>query len=673
MPEMMPPPDALYRVLMQQAEQACLILDQAIIVDANGAADSLLGVPAGQLRGNLLTPFFPPQQADGSDSARAWQAHLQALQDGITAQFDWHFQRPGARLLHVRMRMSRAAGNLGGDGAQYILLSFQELADTHQIESELLAKRLEFQTLLDNFPGGVTMVDASLRFVAWNKEVLRLAGFTEELFRPEAPPSLIDVWRINIERNEYGTASTGETPEQQLEAWKERFNRREAHLFERTRPNGMVLEVRGVPMQNGGFVTTYQDITVQHQMKEQLRAQSLLLQEVLEHMSAGITVFDENLRLKVWNSGVMDMLDLPPAAFVQGATYESLLRIMLERGEYGEVDVEKELAWRMPVVRRFREHRYERTGPSGRTFLIHGKPLYNNGKVVEFITTLTEITDRKQSENALHEANARLEKLVAELNDARFELVRTEKLAALGSLVAGVAHELNTPLGNCLLMTSSIHDVAQQASDKVRAHSISRSELNAFFSRTIDAMNLLTRNLGNAAALVMRFKEVAITRGNAQRQRFELARQMNDVAVLMQEKISLAGHQLLLQVEPELMLDSYPGALEQVMVALINNSLMHGFEGRRGGSMRVLAERHGTAQAKITFRDDGAGIETHYLERIFDPFFTTKMGQGCSGLGLHICYNIVTALLGGEISAQSSAGQGTTLTLLLSLQAPINQ
>lgn len=667
MPEMIPPPDLLYRELMQQADQAFLILEQDTIIDANPAGAGLLGATTELLVGCKLAQFFPDQQPDGCPSGPAWQAATQAHPP---LAFDWQLRRSDARAASVRVR---AQNSVMADGRRFLMLTLQEKADPQQIEAELLAKRLEFQTLLDNFPGGVTMVDASLRFVAWNKEVLRLADFSEELFRLDAPPSLLDVWRINIERNEYGTAESDESTAQQLAALVARFNRREAHLFERTRPNGMVLEVRGVPMENGGFVTTYQDVTTRHQMREQLRTQSLLLQEVLEHMAAGITVFDENLRLKVWNSGVVDMLDLPREAFVQGVPYEDLLRIMLERGEFGEVDVEEELAWRMEVVRRFREHRYERTNRNGRTFLIHGKPFYSGGKVVEFITTLTEITDRKTAEDALHGANSRLENLVSELNQARFELVRTEKLAALGSLVAGVAHELNTPLGNCLLMTSSIHDVTQQTCDKVRAHAVSRSELNTYFGRMLDAMNLLTRNLGSAADLVMRFKQVAITRGNSQRQRFALDAFMQDVAVLMQDKIDQAGHRLLLDIESELWFDSYPGPIEQIMVTFINNSLMHGFEGRPGGTMRVVARREGADRSRIIFSDNGVGIESHYLERIFDPFFTTKMGQGCTGLGLHICYNIVTALLGGEISAQSTPGHGTALTVILPLQAPVNQ
>jgi signal transduction histidine kinase/PAS domain-containing protein len=669
---------------MHQAEHAFLILHQETIVDANPAAARLLGVALTQLTGNTLVRFCPELQPDGRSSQLAWQACLQncaqsATQSDGSLSFDWVFQgqpQQPHQPLHAAVRLSQFL--------QYTLLSFRELDSdllkSRQIEAELVAKRLEFQTLLDNFPGGVTMVDASLRFVAWNKESLRLTGFTEELFRPEAPPNLFDLWRINIERNEYGPIPAGVAVEDMLEEWRLRFHRREPHLFERIRPNGTVLEIRGVPMENGGFVSTYQDVTVRHQLREQLRTQSLLLQEVLEHMAAGITVFDEHLRLKVWNSGVADMLGLPPQLFVSGVPYEDLLRTMLaagEYGEYGEVDIETELARRMQVVRRFHEHRYERTMRNGRTFLIHGKPLKSGDKVVEFITTLTEITDRKQSENALHQANARLEKLVSELSEARFELVRTEKLAALGALVAGVAHELNTPLGNCLLMTSAIHDATVAASAKMRERSIARKEITAWLSNTVGAVDLLAKNLSSAAELVTRFKDVAISHGNSQRGRFDLGKFMLDVAVLEKEKISHAGHRLLLDVEPDLVFDSYPGPLEQVMVTLINNSLLHGFGSKPGGTMRMVAKRCAKPDAPtrvvITFADDGVGIDAHALGRIFDPFFTTRMGQGCTGLGLHICYNIVTGLLGGEISASSTPGQGATLRLILPLQAPLNQ
>ncbi len=660
------PPDPMYRALMQQADQACLILRQHLVCDCNSGAACLLGMSMAHLQGLSLWELSPPQQLDGRASIDGWLGYWRQAQKGERARFEWQFQHATNGLVQTVVALSQWQGE--ADGEPYALVWLSPVGSAAAIETELQQKQLEFQTLLDNFPGGVSMMDHSLRFVAWNQEMLRLTGFDDGFFQSDSPPNLIDVMRVNIARGEYGALPPDKTPEQLLQAWMEKVLRFEAHYFVRTRPNGVVLEVRGAPMPNGGFVTTYQDITLQHQMKEQLRTQSLLLQGVLGNMSAGITVFDEQLRLQLWNRVVVDMLDLPESSFQTGVRFEDLLRIMLERGEYGQVDVEHELVTRMAVVRQFKEHRYERTSTNGRTFLIHGKPLFENGKMVEFITTLTEITDRKQAEVAEHETNLRLEKLVHELTQARADLVRAEKLASLGSLVAGVAHELSTPLGNCLMMASSVQDAAQQMDDKVAQGAITKSDLVSWIYQTEDAMALLIRNLSTAADLIMRFKQVAINEASSQRSHFNLADLVTDLSAALRDKICATGHVLEVDIGEGIEMDSYPGPLEQVLINFVNNSLVHAFEGQEQGVMHLSAHRIDADRVLIEFRDNGGGIATKNLDRIFDPFFTTKMGQGGTGLGLNISYNIITSLLGGNISVASEPGMGT----VFSIQIPLN-
>jgi signal transduction histidine kinase len=661
----------MYRALMQQADQACLIMQQHVVCDCNSGAVCLLGVAMAQLQGMSLWQLCPQQQADGRASIDVWRGYWRQAGQGERVRFEWQFQHPASGLIHAVVALSQWREG-GGEAEPYALVWLSPVGSAQAIESELLQKRLEFQTLLDNFPGGVSMIDHSLRFVAWNREMLRLTGFDDDYFQQDAPPNLIDVMRVNIARGEYGVLPPDKTPEQLLQSWMERVLRFEAHHFERTRPNGVVLEVRGAPMTNGGFVTTYQDVTLQHQMKEQLRKQSLLLQGVLENMSAGITVFDEHLRLQLWNGGVVDMLDLPESSFQQGVHFEDLLRIMLARGEYGAVDIEQELASRMAVVRQFKEHRYERTSANGRTFIIHGKPLFANGKMVEFITTLTEITDRKQAEIAEHETNLRLEKLVRELTQARADLVRAEKLASLGSLVAGVAHELSTPLGNCLMMASSVQDAAQQMDDKVAQGAITKSDLTTWIYQTEDAMALLIRNLTTAADLIMRFKQVAINEASSQRAHFNLADLITDLTMALRDKIRATGHVLEVDIGEGIEMDSYPAPLEQVLINFVNNSLMHAFEGQEQGQMHLSAHRINADRVLIEFRDNGRGIDKKNLDRIFDPFFTTKMGQGGTGLGLNISYNIITSLLGGSISVASEPGMGTVFSIQIPLDVALH-
>lgn len=666
MPDMTPLPDSLYRALMQQANESFLILDRQIVLDCNNSTARMLGLEPQQLLGTSIDDYFPLLQANGEASRELWAVHCVRARAGTTEHFEWQFQSADDQLATTQVHLAHA----GSSDSGWLLVTVHQISVVRRLEKELQATRHEIQTLLDNFPGGVTIIDRNLRFVSWNHELLRLTGFDEDFFDPDNPPSLADMARFNIARGDYGP-QPGRDPEQQLQAFMERALKFEAHHFERTRPDGTVLEVRGIPIRNGGFVTTYQDITEQHAMQEQMRHQTLLLREILENMPAGIIVFDADLKLQVWNTSAVDMLSLPESCFVIGGDYENLLRMMLERNGLDNEEMEQAVSERMAIVRKFLPHRYERTNPDGRTFLIHGKTLYNNGKMLQFITIMTDITDRKRAEVKAQEINHQLEKLVRELSETRADLIRSEKLAALGSLVAGVAHELNTPLGNCLMMASTLKDMSLDTNNKVMAGQLTRSELVQYIQQSFDALELMMRNLNIAAESILHFKQVAIDQASAQRGNFNLHDLVREVFTMMRDKIEGAGHSLQLNLPNSIEMDSYPGAMEQVLIALLNNSMAHAFDHMQGGVMTITASAVMGGRVVLEFSDNGCGIAEHHMNRIFDPFFTTKLGRGGTGLGLNISYNIVTSLLGGNISVFSEVGGGATFVIDIPVDAPI--
>jgi signal transduction histidine kinase len=250
-------------------------------------------------------------------------------------------------------------------------------------------------------------------------------------------------------------------------------------------------------------------------------------------------------------------------------------------------------------------------------------------------------------------------------------LVEREKMAALGALVAGVAHELNTPLGNGLLLASTLQDQTQQFADRVAQGGLRLSELKGFVDRARDAADLIVTSLHSAAALVRSFKQVAVDQTADVRRPFELRALCDELAATLANQLRPQQHTLTVEVADGLVMDSYPGSLGQVLTNLILNAVHHGFEGRRHGAMRLKADLAPAGrEVRIVFTDDGAGITAEHLPRIFEPFFTTRLGRGGSGLGLHISYNIVTSLLGGAITVQSAPGQGARFELLLPHTAP---
>ena len=250
------------------------------------------------------------------------------------------------------------------------------------------------------------------------------------------------------------------------------------------------------------------------------------------------------------------------------------------------------------------------------------------------------------------------------------QLVEQEKLAALGSLVAGVAHELNTPIGNSLLMASTLSDNSRRFLQQVQAGALRRSELERFCQTAEESSQLLVKSLGQAASLVTSFKQIAVDQTSDQRRVFDLATLCREVALTLGNRLRREEHELQLDVPEGLMLDSFPGPLGQVLTNLIINAMVHGLEGRKGGLMRLTGERLEGERLCLRFSDNGRGISEDNLGRIFDPFFTTRLGQGGSGLGLHISYNIVTATLGGSITARSRLGEGAQFEIVIPCVAP---
>ena len=300
-----------------------------------------------------------------------------------------------------------------------------------------------------------------------------------------------------------------------------------------------------------------------------------------------------------------------------------------------------------------------------------------------------DITERRRLEGELSELAASLERRVVErtealrksndelaatlstLQRAQSELVRSEKLAALGSLVAGVAHELNTPIGNCITVASTLDEQVAHFVESLE-QGVRRSTLESFTGSARLAADILLRNLRRASELVVSFKQVAVDQTSSQRREFTLEEVVAEILLTLQPTIRKSPVVVDYEIPQEIVCDSYPGPLGQVLANLINNALLHAFEGRDQGTIRINARKLTDTHFELSVADDGEGIAVADQSRIFDPFFTTKLGKGGSGLGLHIVYNLVTGVLGGDIAVYSEPGRGTRFVIVAPLVAPMS-
>ncbi|MBY0574874.1 MAG: HAMP domain-containing histidine kinase [Undibacterium sp.] len=278
-------------------------------------------------------------------------------------------------------------------------------------------------------------------------------------------------------------------------------------------------------------------------------------------------------------------------------------------------------------------------------------------------------TNVEERTRALAASNSRLIDTLQNLEGTRQELVQIEKNAALGSLVSGIAHELNTPIGNAVLVSSTLSDMIttlELASDG----KLTKKILGDFLLDARSGTSILQKNLERAAVLISSFKQISADQHSEQRRIFNLADVAEDTALAMAPTIRQTKHTLDIIIPPSIALNGFPGALSQIFMNFVNNALLHAFEDIAQGHMRLTAAELSDHTIEIVFSDDGNGIPAHILRRVFEPFFTTKLGRGGSGLGMHLAHNVVTKVFGGKIEINSTLGQGTTIRMLLPLVAP---
>ncbi len=294
-----------------------------------------------------------------------------------------------------------------------------------------------------------------------------------------------------------------------------------------------------------------------------------------------------------------------------------------------------------------------------------------------FVGIIHDISERKETECALHGLNADLEGKVAELGAALAELQRTqellvesEKMASLGELVAGVAHEINNPLGICITASSILHSAVTDLQRKRSEGGIADAELEGFLSRLDQSSHMILNNLTRAAELVNSFKQTAVDRSSSQLREFNLHELIHDLLSSLHPLLRKHPHEVAVDCDEALTLKNYPGALSQVLTNLIKNSLMHAYREGDNGHIRIEAKRR-EQTLDLVYRDDGCGIAPEHLKHIFEPFFTTARNRGGTGIGLNVTYNLVSQALGGVITVDSEPGRGTRFHIRIPLQLSV--
>jgi signal transduction histidine kinase len=272
---------------------------------------------------------------------------------------------------------------------------------------------------------------------------------------------------------------------------------------------------------------------------------------------------------------------------------------------------------------------------------------------------------KNRAEAELRAAKEGAELALAELRDTQENLIQAEKLAALGSLVAGIAHEINNPVGISLTVASSFARSCERFADELKMPPLRRSTLDDFVARSHAAADQLVSNLQRAGELIQSFKQVAVDRSHAERREFDLSEATDQIIASLRPLLKRMPLSLVVDVPQGISMNSFPGSYGQVLTNLFLNAVTHAYPDGRAGKLSVAARAVSCDDVEIMVADDGIGMTEEVRMRAFDPFFTTRRNNGGTGLGLHVIFNIVTQSLGGNLTMDSAPGRGTTFRIIV--------
>jgi PAS domain S-box-containing protein len=287
-----------------------------------------------------------------------------------------------------------------------------------------------------------------------------------------------------------------------------------------------------------------------------------------------------------------------------------------------------------------------------------------------WIGTHIDISERKRNEQEVRDARDTAEAALQNLRETQNSLIEVEKLAALGRLVAGVAHEINTPVGTSLTVASALECKTAMIATELAQGTLRRSSLHEFLQISREASSQLVTNLNRAAELIQSFKQVATDRNHSNQRTFDLGDLTEQIVLSLRPGLGKGNITLKVECQPDLKMTSYPGPYGQVLTNLFLNSVAHAFPEAKEGTIDIKVLAAGQNNVEILFSDNGCGMSPDDRRKAFDPFFTTRRDQGSTGLGLHIVHSIVTNYLGGRLHLDSEPGEGTKVRLVLPRMAP---
>jgi len=558
-----------------------------------------------------------------------------------------------------------------------------DLKNGHMTTTRLDIDPAVLADALENLGQGVSYFDGDLILVYCNTHYLRLLGFPEELGKPGTPAEAY--FRYNAERGEYGAGDVDTLVAERI-ALAKKF---EAHQFERTRPDGQVLRIQGYPVENGGFVTTYQDITelrrsqtaleqanelLDERVKDRTRAlaereqelerKTATLERILESVEQGITLIDRNLNLVVANKRFGELLDFPLEELEPGKPFFDFMLYNAKRGEYGDGDPIELAQQRVDLARQFKAHRFKRERPDGTVLEVVGYPVPEG-----FVTTYTDITEQKRTEDLLRASKLELERRVEDRTaELQRQLQETERAQEEMSAAKDRAEQANKAKSDFLAQMS--HELRTPLNSIIGFSDIIRSEVfgpiaNQRYKEYVEGVHFSGVHLLSLINDILELARLEAGKVALVEDVVELSSHVDEVLLQLRERAKADGVDLKNGIASKaIRVKGDSRRIYQMLLNLLSNAIKFTPE---GGEVSVVAENLQDGRLALCVKDDGVGMRPEDIEHALEPF--TQVGgsvmnaQEGSGLGLSIVKGLIEQH-GGTIEIDSKTGAGTTVRLI---------
>ncbi len=521
-----------------------------------------------------------------------------------------------------------------------------------EITKELMSSRKHSEIILDNMAEGILELTEGARIIYANPAAVSLTGIPEERLLAS---NFTDLFQGTQKKRIKDLLEIG---------------RDEAQTITEQSPlglNGKQFALNTLPVKDNGhtdIMVILNDVTIRKHTEKALRESEQKHRLLADNTLDCIWLMNLDYKFIYVNPSVSSMFGFLPEEWVGSLwpdhcppeNMEEIISIFRKELEKKETHI--------GMV--FETVFYHKNGQKI-DVEINGKLIFDdNGKSVGFQGATRDITERKRAEAALKVSNQALQASLKTLKLAQDQLVQAEKMAALGDLVAGVAHEINTPIGVGITAASFLEEEVKKYSEMYAAEDLKRSDFERYMDTASEASSIIHTNLRRAADLITSFKQVAVDQSSDERRKFNLKKIIDEVLLSLGPKYKRTRHTISVDCPEDLELTSYPGAFSQIITNFVMNSLNHGFDDIEKGKINLEMS---SSEGKLLFnyKDNGKGMNAEDLKKIFDPFFTSKRGQGGSGLGMHIVYNLATQSLNGQIECSSSPGNGIGFLITIPL------